>query len=573
MRAIRQQVSDGTDTRHRVTAGGTDRGQRVSADDADTGRHDSGFIGRLPGILADTVRRLSGGFPDTIRRRLMLLFLSTTLLSSVISLYVFFAFSNLTDNMAAMFETSTLLDGMLGDLEEANQNLYGFLTTRNNENLLNFSRRSDRLSAFVTASTPSMQRDLIMRDILHMIPSYLEEANLAIDARRARDPAYSGHYDLASRAMEHIRTYAQALNLAQLEKNTDLFRNQSRNIGLFKISAIVMITSMIALSILLVLYIIDKMTDPIVRLSHASEEIANGNFDTEEIPVSGEEEIRVMAQAFNRMKGSIRTYITELHDKRDTETMLLEQKMQNMKMQNLLDSSRLQSLQAQINPHFLFNTLNAGIQLSVMEGSDRTTEFLENLSDLFRYNIRKTGSTVSLQEEIQHVKAYVELMKVRFGDSIDFRFEVEESALSIGIPPLSIQTLVENACIHGLRNAERGTIRIRVEDQPHEVRIYVADDGCGMEADLVKDFFTRSRLEPGVPGGGRGGHSTGIGLTNVIQRLRLHSGVEDVMRIDSVVGEGTEVTILLPKPVRETVVSDEASTPNASDKEAPSCSS
>ena len=493
------------------------------------------------------IQWLRGCVPDTIRRRLMLLFLSTTLLSSIISLYVFFAYSNLTDNMAAMFETSTMLDGMLGDLEEANTNLYGFLTTRNNENLLNFSRMSDRLTAFVDASTRPMQRDLIMRDILNMIPSYLEEANLAIDARRARDPAYSGHYELASHAKAHIGSYAATLNLAQLDKNTDLFRNQSRNIGWFKISSIVMITSMIMLSILLVLYLIDKMTDPIVRLSHASEEIANGNFDTAEIPVTGEEEIRVMAQAFNRMKDSIRDYITELHDKRDTETMLLEQKMQNMKMQNLLDSSRLQSLQAQINPHFLFNTLNAGIQLSVMEGSDRTTEFLENLSDLFRYNIRKTGSIVSLQEEIQHVKAYVELMKVRFGDSILFRFDVEESALGIGIPPLSIQTLVENACIHGLRDAEKGTIRIRVEDHPHEVRISVVDDGCGMEADLVHDFFKRSREEAGASGGGRGGHSTGIGLTNVIQRLRLHAGVEDVMRIDSAVGAGTEVTVILPK--------------------------
>jgi len=485
---------------------------------------------------------------NTIRKRLLFLFLSTTILSSTISLYVFFAFSNLTDNMGGMFETSTLLDGLLGDLEEANTNLYGFLTTRSNDNLLTFSRMTDRLQRFEANSTRTMQKNLYMRDILNMIPSYLEEANLAIDARRARDPGYSDHYDLANRTMGHIRDYADTLNLLQLQKNTDLYNNQIRNIGWFKISSIVMIADMIVLSIFLVLYITYKMTDPIVRLSHASEEIATGNFETPEIPVTGEEEIRVMAQAFNRMKDSIRTYIRELHDKSDTETMLLEQQMQNMKMQNLLDSSRLQSLQAQINPHFLFNTLNAGIQLSVMEGSDRTTEFLENLSDLFRYNIRKPDSIVTLQEEILHVKAYAELMKVRFGESIAFVFDLEDPVLQIGIPPLSIQTLVENACIHGLRNAESGTVRIHVADMADRVQISVSVNGCGMEPDIIGDIFGRSREEPSGSGTGRTGHTTGIGLTNVIQRLRLITGQQDVMRIDSAVGVGTTITVIMPKP-------------------------
>ena len=494
------------------------------------------------------LRRMS----NTIRKRLLFLFLSTTLLSSTISLYVFFAFSNLTDNMGSMFETSTLLDGLMGDLEEANTNLYGFLTTRSNENLLNFSRMTDRLQNFADAPLRPNQRSLYMRDILNMIPSYLEEANLAIDARRARDPGYSDHYDLANRTMGHIREYSNALNIMQLQQNTDLYSNQVRNIGWFKISSIVMIADMIALSIFLVLYITYKMTDPIMRLSHASEEIAAGNFNTAEIPVTGEEEIRVMAQAFNRMKDSIRTYIQALHDKSDTETMLLEQQMQNMKMQSLLDASRLQSLQAQINPHFLFNTLNAGIQLSVMEGSGRTTEFLENLSDLFRYNIRKPDSIVSLQEEILHVKAYAELMKVRFGDSILFMFDVEEPAMQIGIPPLTIQTLVENACIHGLGNAENGTVRIHVADMADVVQISVSDNGAGMEPDIISDIFNRTREEPGEAGGvKRHGHSTGIGLTNVIQRLRLHTGRQDVLHIESIIGAGTTVTVVMPKTAGE----------------------
>lgn len=488
---------------------------------------------------------------NTIRKRLLFLFLSTTLLSSTISLFVFFTFSNLTDNMGSMFETSTLLDGMLEDLDTANTNLHSFLTTRDNESLLNFSRMTDRLQSFADVQNKSKTQNLYMRDICNMIPSYLQEANLAIDARRARDPIYIDYYARANRTLNHIQSYSDTLNIMQLQNNTDLYNTQSKYIGWMKFSSIVMIAGMIVLSIFLVLYTTYKMTDPIVRLSRASEEIAAGNFETAEIPVSGEEEIRVMANAFNRMKDSIRIYIEELQNKSETETMLLEQQMQNMKMHSLLDSSRLQALQAQINPHFLFNTLNAGIQLSVMEGSDRTTKFLENLSDLFRYNIRKPDAIVSLNEEIQHVKAYTELMKVRFGDAIRFIFDLEDNAMTIGIPPLTIQTLVENACIHGLGDSENGIVRIRVMDMTDTVQISVSDNGAGMESDIIDDIYTRSNDEHIGGGVKRPGHTTGIGLTNVIQRLRLHTGAQEVLKILSAVGTGTTITIIIPKMTQE----------------------
>ena len=488
---------------------------------------------------------------NTIRSHLMILFLTMTVLSGGISLYVFFTFSTLTDNLGDMFDTSIRLEQVLADLDEAHESLYLFLSTRNNGDLLRYSRAGDRLSAFSEAVLQADTTDMYMKDIANMVPTYLMKADEAVGIRRGRDPAYIELYMEANTTLGHIRRYAEMVDLRQLRMNTTLFRSQSRFIDGLKIASGLLLAGMVMLSGLLVRHITYKLTDPITQLSRAAGEIAEGNYDTAELPVAKEEEIRGMTQAFNLMKENVRNYIRALHDKSEAEAQLHEQQVSNLRMQSLLDTSRLQALQAQINPHFLFNTLNAGIQLSMMEGSDRTTVFLENLSDLFRYNIRNPDTAVSLREEIQHVRAYTDLMQVRFGDAIAFLFDIDEAGLTAPIPPLSIQTIVENACIHGLGERGTGTVRIRVLRQESHVRVSISDDGTGMDPDVVRDIFTRSAEAGKGATGHHAGHTTGIGLTNVIQRLRILNGEADVLEILSSDQVGTTVTIRLKLPQAE----------------------
>ncbi|GMQ65089.1 sensor histidine kinase [Vallitalea maricola] len=288
------------------------------------------------------------------------------------------------------------------------------------------------------------------------------------------------------------------------------------------------------------------MTEPIIKLSHNAEEIAKGNFDIDEVIVSTEDEIKVMAVAFNKMKSNIKEYIKKLRNTAEMEAKLMDQELQNLKMKNLLDNAELQALQSQINPHFLFNTLNAGVQLAMMEGADTTSSFLENMSALFRYNIKKLDNPVTLKEEIENIKSYSELLKVRFGDFIQFEFSVDNSISQIFMPPLILQPLVENACIHGIGDLEEGGIvRIVTRKEKEYGQIIIEDNGVGMKKDDIEKVL-KVTSESKILQKAKKGHTTGIGLGNVIHRLHLYFGKEDVIKIISEKGMGTKIVINLP---------------------------
>jgi len=217
----------------------------------------------------------------------------------------------------------------------------------------------------------------------------------------------------------------------------------------------------------------------------------------------------------------------------------------------------LKALQAQINPHFLFNSLNAGSQLATMEGADRTEHFLSRMAQFFRYNVKKTGGDAALSEEIDSVDNYIYILNVRFAGDIHYVKQIDPSIdlETTRMPSLILQPLVENAIQHGIHDDhENGNITITVdyvEEKENEtgtdcVRITVSDNGTGM---------TRKQLDRIMePGEGRAGEnaedgkdSAGIAITNVISRLELYYNRDHLFSIWSDgPGTGTEVTILLP---------------------------
>lgn len=198
--------------------------------------------------------------------------------------------------------------------------------------------------------------------------------------------------------------------------------------------------------------------------------------------------------------------------------------------------AKLDALRAQINPHFLFNTLNT-ITSKARTDPEETRRLLQRLSDFFRYSIRQHGHFAEFGQEYFFVRTYVSLEQARFGEQLQVRYDVDPQVLGAQVPVLVIQPLVENAVKHGLANQVGGgtvTLRARVDPLTRRTRIQVTDDGVGMDPDRLDEVLFHS---PSVGG---------IGLRNISERLETLFGHRSALEVRSAPGQGTTVELKFP---------------------------
>ena len=214
-----------------------------------------------------------------------------------------------------------------------------------------------------------------------------------------------------------------------------------------------------------------------------------------------------------------------------------------IRQQNERRKSELDALQSQINPHFLFNSLNAGVQLAMMEDAERTGIFVEKMADFFRYNVKKGQEDATLGEELEAVDNYIYILNVRFAGDIHFSKEVDESLENVRMPSMILQPVVENAVNHGIRDIEwEGKIHLTVTGDADYIRISVKDNGKGMTQEQIEGVLSGNRERRNEEG-----DSTGIGMNNVISRLELYYEESGLMEINSEgEGKGTEAVIYIP---------------------------
>ncbi|WP_426454809.1 sensor histidine kinase [Paenibacillus sp. S-38] len=257
-----------------------------------------------------------------------------------------------------------------------------------------------------------------------------------------------------------------------------------------------------------------------------AKEIAKGNLRPEPPPPTGDE-LGILSGAFQAMLADL--------------TVLIGKEKESLEKDRLLKELELQALQSQINPHFLFNTLNVLSKLALLEGAERTSDLIVSMSNLLRYNLGRLDRPVTLRDELQHLQEYVTIQQARFRDRVRFELQTEEEALQAGVPSLTLQPLVENAFLHGIADLEQGAvIRVAIARTPSDaVSVTVADNGAGMSEEVRQSLL---RLED-VP---EPKQSTGLGTRNVFKRLALYFGRDDLVTIDSAPGQGTRITLHIP---------------------------
>ena len=285
------------------------------------------------------------------------------------------------------------------------------------------------------------------------------------------------------------------------------------------------------------------------KLAKSADEVAKGNFEIETLEIRSSDEIGVVTKAFNKMVASIREYIEQIKENMEHERKMQEKEL---RIEATLKEAQLKYLQTQINPHFLFNTLNAGAQLAMMEEAERTYDYIQNTAEFFRYNVREGNTTVKLADEISLIDHYIYILNVRFSGDIKYEKDIDESLTEILMPSMILQPIVENSINHGIKEMEgKGRITLRVYSEDDNVCISVRDNGIGMTQEMIDKVLSGelTEEEKAAPVGAHG-----IGMDNVIKRLRLFTDREDSVSIKSEgEGKGTEVIIKLTNGGSENV--------------------
>ena len=258
---------------------------------------------------------------------------------------------------------------------------------------------------------------------------------------------------------------------------------------------------------------------PMVELAEDSRRIGENDFTGPDTCAEGSDEIASLVRAFCTMKASTRGYIEALTEKH--------------RMEKQLDEVRLQMLKNQINPHFLFNTLNMIASTAQIEDAAATEKMIHALSRLFRYNLKSTDSVMPLERELKVVQDYMYLQQMRFGQRIRYDTDCNQDTLEVLVPSFALQPLVENAIIHGISpKGQGGRIHVRSWMEGRRIWISVADTGRGMARERLEEI--RRALARGEE------KATGVGVGNIYRRV--HGMYQDgEIFIYSSEGRGTVV--------------------------------
>jgi len=307
---------------------------------------------------------------------------------------------------------------------------------------------------------------------------------------------------------------------------------KTRNVFVLLIAFLAVLLA--ALSFLLAGLLIKK----IVRIVGGVRKIQNGNFQVR-IPVKGDDEIDLLARSVNSMAGQIDDLVNRVY-----------------KSQVSQKEAELKALQAQINPHFLFNTLETLRMMAETGRQPKLSDAIAALGGIMRYNISNVKEPVTLETEIEHIHDYAQIQNLLYNGRVSVDSLVPDSLGSFRIPNLLLQPLVENSIVHGMKGFS-GNLRVGivVEALPGPaVRIAVKDNGSGMDADRLSRIRERLAREPdrrpepvapSVEPRVETGRTGSVGLANVRDRIRFFFGEASTMEVESALGEGTVVTLIL----------------------------
>ena len=338
---------------------------------------------------------------------------------------------------------------------------------------------------------------------------------------------------------DYLRSYATELMSDTLAAGSAAYRAKMPNVLAVPIIMTIVFIVLLLFMLELCKVMNHTIVNPILILADFAKRIANNEFFIEDIPVDGHDEIGELIRAFNKMKFATGNYILAMEENRKTLDRLHEKEMQKLEVERRLETMKLEVLVNQVNPHFLFNTLNVIGGMAMLESAETTERMIMALSNLFRYNLKNSSSEAILSHELNVVRDYMYIQQMRFGERLSYEIECDVEHHATIIPTFTFQPLVENAIIHGLGPKEEGgKIHIKVCDCDDYIFITVQDTGVGMSEEKLEKL--KKKLEDNSVS------RDSIGVGNVYRRFKIMYP-EGHFTICSRENQGTLIKLQIPK--------------------------
>ena len=456
---------------------------------------------------------------------------------------MYFMINSLITRLDTVYASNVNMAELRQNLDMVQQDLYQYLEVRDYDALSDYYAAAENyrgLTGQLSNQISDNRVFLLQKNIRSMSEDFLLYADNAITAKRGMNvEAYRQNYEKAMELYNFIYNDLAELNELLFQNNARSYETLQQAINYMEVASAILIVVIMVIGITVVVSTTRGIVAPLTQLSEAATRVGAGNLQQRIPETEAQDEVSIVTRAFNAMLDSLNLYIDKVREGAEKEQQMKEQELL---MENHLKEAQLRFLQAQINPHFLFNSLNAGVQLAEMEDDEKTAVFLGKMADFFRYNVKKGTEDARIEEELSIVENYIYILNVRFAGEIIFTKEVDEEALNFRMPSMILQPLVENAVNHGIRDMiGEGWIRLTIQNDPDRVKIVIEDNGKGMDALQIQKIMERVETI-------HEDDSTGIGLDNVISRLSLYYDDVNVVEIVSPgENQGTKVILRLPK--------------------------
>ena len=337
---------------------------------------------------------------------------------------------------------------------------------------------------------------------------------------------------------EYLEKYASNLMLMTIEAGNEAYKAKLPDLVIVPVTVMGMALLLFWGTLMIARVMHGTIIVPVMKLAEASKKIASNDFYVEDVKVENKDELGELVRAFNKMKFATSEYIEALEEKRKTLDLLHEEELAKLAVERELENMKFDLLKNQINPHFLFNTLNVIAGMANLEDAEVSEKMIRSLSDLFRYNLKTKEAEVPLARELKAVEDYMYLQQMRFGKRVSYKIVCDVNKELTTVPVFTFQPIVENSIIHGICKKEAGgQIRIHIRKRGACVYITIGDTGVGMNEEELKKM--RSQIEQNTD-------YNGIGLGNVFRRVKTmyRDGMVEIYSKEQV---GTVVRLVLPQ--------------------------